>query len=695
MPDDILSNIIVAKNAGFCFGVDNAVKKAFELVSGDAEDTVGKRKYMLGRLIHNHEVINELQAKGMILASSPEEILPGSTVVIRAHGVSPQIIEKLEERGADIIDCTCPYVSKIHSIIKKACLEKKQIIIIGDKDHPEVEGINGECEVKALVIDGTDSPELGLIEDRETVVVAQTTFSASKFNDICLILNKKIAKLEIFGTICSTTEKRQKEAENIAENSDIMIVIGDRQSSNTKKLFEICSLGCSNTYLVEKASELDELVRQGISPDTRIGIVAGASTPERNIREVISKMSEKVTQDNQQEKDNLSFQEYVENIPQLHRGATVRGNVIRYDDDYIYVDVKDKSEGRVPVSDFASDPDFDLEKAARDKQEIDVYVKSIKNSEQAKEIILSRARGENAKGRELSEKAFLEQTPVTVKITNVVRDGVIGTYEGIDIYIHRTQLELYPVDDLESFRGKTLEILVTQFDSDKRRLRVSGSRRTLISKEREERAGAIWGELEKDKVYKGVVRSIVDFGAFVDIGGVDGLVHISELSWKRIKHPSEVVKPGDEIEVYVKDYDKDKSRISLGYKNPDNDPYRDLEEKFPVGSVITGKVVRMVDFGAFIEIAPNIDALCHVTQISNVRLEKPSDVLKEGMEVKVRIMTVSTDTKRISVSIKDVEPIDPPEKESYSQDVVPEAIYAEEAVAMTESEDHNEVPDKE
>ncbi|MDD2393699.1 MAG: bifunctional 4-hydroxy-3-methylbut-2-enyl diphosphate reductase/30S ribosomal protein S1 [Eubacteriales bacterium] len=660
---DIDPNINVAESAGFCFGVDNAVKTAFQLVSECEISSETKEIYMLGRLIHNKEVINQLMTKGMKLAVDPEDVTPGSTVLVRAHGIPPEVLRKLKEQGADVIDCTCPYVRKIHNIVRKAFVDGKQIIIIGDPNHPEVEGINGECDYKAIVIDSADSYKINQIEDVDTIIVAQTTFSLERFKDVCDILNKKIAKLEIFGTICSTTEKRQKEARELAVNSDIMIVIGDRESSNTRKLYDICLSECRNTYLVEKSSELDELIGQDISPETRIGIAAGASTPERNIGEVISKMSEKVTQENQQEKDNMSFQEYVENIPQLHRGATVKGNVVRYDDDYIYVDVKDKSEGRVPVSDFASDPDFDLEKAANEKQEIDVYVRSIKNSEQAKEIILSRAKGENVKGKELTETAFSEQIPVTVKITNIVRDGVIGTYEGIDIYIHRTQLELHPVDDLESYKGKSLDILITQFDSEKRRLRVSGSRRTLISREREERAGLIWDDLEKDKIYNGIVRSLVDFGAFVDIGGVDGLVHISELSWKRIKHPSEVVKPGDEIEVYIKDFDREKSRISLGYKNPDNDPYKDLEEKFPVGSVVTGKVVRMVDFGAFIEIAPNIDALCHVTQISSVRLEKPSDVLKEGMEVKVRIMTVSSDTKRISVSIKEVEPIDPPHKD--------------------------------
>jgi small subunit ribosomal protein S1 len=290
---------------------------------------------------------------------------------------------------------------------------------------------------------------------------------------------------------------------------------------------------------------------------------------------------------------------------------------------------------------------------------VDVYVRSIKNSDLGKEIILSKARGDNSKGRELVEAAFQEKQPINVKITNVVKDGVIGNYEGVDIYIHRTQLEMSPVEDLDVYRGKQIEILVTQYDPDKKRLRVSGSRRVLLTLERREKASAIWSELEPGKVFQGTVRSLTDFGAFVDIGGVDGLVHVSELSWNRIRHPSEIVKPGDVIEVYIKDFDPEKHRISLGYKKVENDPYRDVEERFPVGTIITGKIVRMFPFGAFVEIAPGVDALCHISQISNMRLVKPSDALRDGMEVTAKVMEVNSDTRRISISIKEVEPIDP------------------------------------
>ncbi|MHB1453672.1 MAG: bifunctional 4-hydroxy-3-methylbut-2-enyl diphosphate reductase/30S ribosomal protein S1 [Saccharofermentanales bacterium] len=674
--------IEVAKTSGFCFGVDNAVRKAYEIISRP-EDNAARKKYMLGKLIHNAEVTDDLTTRGFILVNGADELEDSSIVLVRAHGISPQDRIAIEGKHAEIIDCTCPFVTKIHVIIKDAYEKGRQIILVGSKDHPEIVGINGECKNTAIIITGEDDPEIDRISDIPSIIASQTTFSIAKYDKICELLNKKIANLQIFDTICNTTEKRQKEAEELAERSDVMIVIGDRESSNTKRLYELCLLKCRKTYMVEKLSDLDGLFMEGIPDDIRVGIVAGASTPKKNIGEVINKMSEKVTQDNQQEQDSFSFQEYVDNIPQLHRGATVRGKIIRFDNDYVFVDVKDKSEGRIPVHEFTSDPDFDLAKAAANHEEVDVYVRSIKNSDLGKEIILSKARGDNSKGRELVEAAFQEKQPVIVKITNVVKDGVIGNYEGVDIYIHRTQLEMSPVEELDVYKGKSIEILVTQYDPDKKRLRVSGSRRVLLTQERREKASAIWSELEPGKVFQGTVRSLTDFGAFVDIGGVDGLVHVSELSWNRIRHPSEIVKPGDVIEVYIKDFDPEKHRISLGYKKSEDDPYRNVEDRFPVGTIITGKIVRMFPFGAFVEIAPGVDALCHISQISNMRLVKPSDALRDGMEVTAKVMEVNSETRRISISIKEVEPIDPirePLVEAVEE--VPVAEVVEEAPAV-------------
>ncbi|MDD4140557.1 MAG: S1 RNA-binding domain-containing protein [Eubacteriales bacterium] len=357
---------------------------------------------------------------------------------------------------------------------------------------------------------------------------------------------------------------------------------------------------------------------------------------------------------------DISFTDFIDNIPQLKRGITVRGTIIRYDNENVYVDVRDKSEGRIPRHEFDGDPDFDLDEAVANHKEIDVYVRNIRNSDMGKEIILSKARVDFTKYKGLIEEAYNDKTPISVKVVNVVKDGVIASYGGVDIYIHRTQLEMGIVEDLEPYRNQTLDILVTQFDPDKKRLRVSGSRRALLSLERRAKADELWTSIAVGNEYDGVVRSLTDFGAFVDIGGVDGLVHVSELSWNRIRHPSEVVNVGDNVHVYVKDFDPERKRISLGYKKTEDDPYHDVESRFPVGSIVRGTVVRMFPFGAFVEIAPGVDALCHISQIANVRLNKPNEVLSEGMEVDARVLEVSNDSRRISISIKEVEPINPP-----------------------------------
>lgn len=386
--------------------------------------------------------------------------------------------------------------------------------------------------------------------------------------------------------------------------------------------------------------------------------------PETNVEDTEVSEEDATDEDASEEADStqgtsdFNFSDYIDNIPQIKRGATVKGVIVRYDDENVFVDVKDKSEGKISRREFDNDPEFDLDQAIAEKKPIEVYVKNIKNSDQGKEILLSKARVDFTKYKEQVEKAFQDKEPIEVKVVRVVKDGIIAAYGGVEIYIHRTQLDFQVVENLEDYLNQDITILVTQFDADRRRLRVSGSRRTLLNQDRKKRAEELWESIAVGDIYEGVVRNITNFGAFVDIGGVDGLVHISELSWDRIKHPSEVIAVNDVIQVYVKDFDQEKKRISLGYKKIEDDPYHNIEERYPVGTIVTGKVVRMFNFGAFVEIEEGIDALCHISQISNRRLEKPGDVLKEGQEVDARILDVSNDERKISISIKDVQPID-------------------------------------
>lgn len=660
--------ITLAKNSGFCFGVQNAVTTAYSVLKENPD----ARICMLGEITHNETVVGDLLAKGMVLVHEPEAVEEGSIVLIRAHGVTPAVIEALQKKDCRIINCTCPFVEKIHKIVREADQAGHPVYITGTKGHPEVVGICGECRNQAIVVSSLSECQALSDIEKDSVWVSQTTFSSKEFQKICEFVQKKIAKEQIFGTICSTTENRQRETAELAGVSDIMVVIGSKTSSNTKKLFDICSDRCALTYLVGSAEEVKPMLsvwrKAGVD---RIGVTAGASTPVSIIREVIQTMSENGVNTNSESND-INFGDYIESIPQLRKNATVKGEITTCDGDFVYVNVHDKSEGKIPRSEF--EPDFDFDAAVAEHKEIEVYVRSIRNTDMGKEIILSKSHVDFNKNKAEIEEAYENKTPVTVKVINVVKDGVIASYGGVDIYIHRTQLDLTPVDDLESYKGKSLEILVTQFDPDKRRLRVSGSRRTLLNNERKAKADEIWGSIEKDKEYDGVVRSLTDFGAFVDIGGVDGLIHVSELSWNHIKHPSEVVSVGDKVHVYVKDFDPEKKRISLGYRKPEDDPYYKIDERIPVGSIVRGKVVRMFQFGAFVELEPNLDALCHVSQISDVRLNKPQDVLKEGMEVEAKVLDVNASARRISISIKEVAPINPGNAED-----VEEAAPAQEA----------------
>ena len=677
---------------------------------------------MLGAIVHNETVVEDLLKSGVILANSVEEIEEGARVLVRAHGVSPEIEAALLERSCIIYDETCPFVKKIQRIVKEAAAENSGIIITGAADHPEVQGVIGYAgDAEVVILETAKEAEEHTFSDKKWTIVSQTTFSVDKWREICKILHNKIANYEIFDTICVTTDRRQSDASSLAANSDLMIVLGGRNSSNTAKLYEICCEQCEDTYWIDRPDQIPNDVYEKYLSSERIGITAGASTPEEMIREVIQNMTEKEGLTNQEqpleelqeqpveqpeqleepqeqleepqqqpeepqeqpeepqeltteelieeiqeetpeqpeEQPEVDFSEFIDNIPELKKGSIVKGRIVRYDEDYVYVDVRDKTEGRIPIREFKTDPDIDLEQACQEHMELDVYVRNIRSSDMGKEINLSKARVDFVKHKEQVEQAFKEKTPLTVKVIKIVRDGVITAYGSINIYIHSTQLELSRVENLEPYMDKTFDILVTQFDPNRRRLRVSGSRRSLLQRNRREKSREIWDTIEVGDVYEGVVRNLTNFGAFVDIGGVDGLVHISELSWQRVRHPSDVLSVNDVIEVHVMDFDRERKRISLGYRKKEDDPYADLEKRFPLGMIVRGVVVRMFPFGAFINIAPGVDALCHISQISEYRLNTPNEVLEEGMEVDARVVEVSDETRRVSVSIRDVEPINP------------------------------------
>jgi len=706
--------VAVASSAGFCPGVRRAIDMANEVVQREVDRPV----VMLGAIVHNEHVIADFNERGVIVVERVEEVPDGALVIVRAHGVTPHVEKELKRKGCEVIDGTCPFVKKVQQIVADATKRGHGIVITGTSNHPEVIGVIGYASPeRPVIIETPEEAELARFDDRPWVLVSQTTFSAGKWKFIRENIKNKIANLSIFDTICNTTVKRQSDAKMLATSCDVVFVLGSETSSNTAKLVEVCQEKCQETHLINAPGQVDGVLSKYTTRPMRIGITTGASTPDEMIREVIHRMMtnegltkpeeqpavnseivmeagleavaehvadvvteevveevtqavdggvaeepRKVTSKNTVSEPNadISFEEFIDSIPELQPKTIVSGKVVRYDDEFVYVDVRDKSEGKIPIREMESNPEFDLDEAVRTHQEIDVYIRSIRSSHDAgKEILLSIAYVDTLRQKEFVKEAYEQKTPVPVRVINVVGDGVIASYGRVEIYIHRTQLELSIVDDLEPYRDQAFDILITQFDDRRRRLRVSGSRRSLLERERRAHAKQIWTTIEVGSEYTGIVRNLTNFGAFVDIGGVDGLVHVSEISWQRIRHPSEVLSVGDKVDVFVLDFDRAKKRISLGYRRKDDDPYANIEERFPVGTIVRGIVVRMFPFGAFINIAPGVDALCHISQISTYHLNKPGDVLAVGMEVDARVVEVSDEARRISISIRDVEPINP------------------------------------
>ena len=635
--------IILAKTAGFCFGVNNAVDIAYNLLR-ERKDNI----YMLGSIIHNEQVVDDLKQKGMNEISSVSEAGNSGKIIIRAHGVSPDIYEESEARQLEIVDATCPYVNKIHTLVSEKHKQGYTIVIAGDKNHPEVKGINGWCENKAFIADNAEELEMFPCMDGPICLVAQTTITKEKFESIYDKLKEKCKNILKFDTICNATNSRQEEAAEIARISDMMLVIGSKRSSNTQKLFEICKKYCGKTYLIETYGDLPPI---NIQDTKTLGITAGASTPERIIKEVIEKMDELNKQENE-----LSFEEAFESsIVTLRSGEVVKGKIIGYNNAEIFVDLSYKSDGIIPVGEYTDDPDFKPEANVKIGDEIEVFIVRVNDGEG--NVMLSKKKVDSIKSIDVIEEAFENQTEVTGKVVEITNGGVVASVKGVRVFIPASQISERYVKDMTEYLRQTVTVKIIEFN--KQRRKIIGSRRAILAHNRERNEGEFWGSIEVGKKYDGTVKNLMDFGAFVDIGGVDGLVHVSELSWSKVKHPSEVLKVGDKVQVTVLEFDKDKRRISLSMKNDDENPWFKVSEKYQVGDIVKGNVVRLVPFGVFVELEKGLDGLVHISQISNARIAKPGDVLKIGQEVEAKIVEVNVEAKKINLSIKDVNPIDP------------------------------------
>ncbi len=659
----------------------------------------GKRVCTLGPLIHNPQVIDDLEKRGTRIIDDPKQVREGETLVVRAHGVTAAVEAEIENMGIDFCNATCPFVKKIHRIVSEKPDENSVVLIAGDSSHPEVQGIVGHCKTEAIVFSNAEELEKIAAErqdltQKSVFAVAQTTFSTKEWN----LCEKKIKKLYtnsiIFDTICSATHERQKEAYELSLVSDAMIIVGGRQSSNTAKLKAVCEPNCK-TYLVENAEEASRIDLSGC---TNVGVTAGASTPAGIIKEVLQTMSENVN-NVQPEIDALqaeieqvlnpeaagqesasaakaadesaveSFEAMMEeSLKSMSSDQKVRGIVVGISPSEIQVDIGRKQTGYVPIDEYSNDPTADPAKELKIGDEIELIIMKTNDAEgtmmlSKRRLDATRAWADICAAEESGE--VLEGTVCEV----IPAGGVLVACKGSRVFIPGSHTGLSKDEPLESLLKEKVQFKI--IDVNKQRKRAVGSIRVVAREARKELAKAFWDNAAEGQVITGTVKSLTSYGAFVDIGGVDGMVHISELSWKRIKHPSEVVNVGDTVEVYIKKLDAENKKISLGYKKVEDNPWEIMRRDYPVGTVCKAKVVGMTTFGAFANVIPGIDGLIHISQIADRRINKPEDVLTVGEEVDVKVTEIDFDKKRVSLSIRAL--IEPVAEEAVAEEAAEEA----------------------
>lgn len=668
--------VILAKTAGFCFGVDRAVNMAYELANS------GARAATLGQLIHNSLVTDDLAAKGVRIISSPAEAQRGETVIIRAHGVAAEVYEELNGTGAEICDATCPFVKKIHRIVAENSGEDTEVFIAGDPNHPEVIGIKGHCKGEVNIFNSeAELDEIikndGKNYDKRIIAVSQTTFSQKVWKICKEKIKKYYTNAKIFDTICFATRERQDEAALISKQSDMMIIIGDRHSSNTAKLKAVCSENC-DTYLVERAAELNTI---NFSHCATVGVTAGASTPSAIIKEVLFAMSEIVneTTNIQVEEvpsevaaaEDMDFSAALEeSLNNMSTDQRVKGVVMGITPTEIQVDIGRKHAGFVPMDEYSADPNADAAKELKVGDTLDLIIMKTNDAEGT--VMLSKRRFDAQKAWTDIIAAEEDGRVLEGTVAEVIKGGILVVSGGVRIFIPASLATERKDEPLEDLLKKTVKFRIIEVN--KQRRRAVGSIRAVLKDMRKEAAEAFWAQAEVGQKYHGVVKSMTNYGAFVDIGGVDGMVHISEMSWKRIKNPAEVFSIGQEVDVYIKALDAENKKISLGYRRDEDNPWEILRKNYPVGSVIEAEIVGLTTFGAFARIIPGIDGLIHISQIADRHISKPQDVLTVGDKVTCKITAIDFDKKRVSLSIRAL--IEPAAEEAAEEEAAP----AEEAV---------------
>ncbi len=624
--------MILARTAGFCFGVRRAVETACQ----QAARQKGKI-YTYGPIIHNEKVVDDLKAKGVDMVNTLEELkgCKDGTVIIRSHGVGKAIYDLLEEEQIPYVDATCPFVLKIHRLVERYSRQGFHVVIIGNSDHPEVEGIQGWCAgVQAATVISTreEAEDFALDEGKKVCIVSQTTFHNKKFKELVEIIRKKRYDIIVLNTICSATHERQEEARRIARKVDAMLVIGGKNSSNTQKLFEICNKECKNTCYLQTQDDLDMSKLESINS---VGITAGASTPNEIIEEVQKKMSE------------MSFEQMLdESFKTIRNGEVVEGTVIDVKPDEIILNIGYKSDGIITRTEYTNEPNVDLTTVVSMGDTMEAKVLKVNDGEG--QVILTYKRLAAEKGSKKLEEAFNAQEVMKAKVTQVLDGGLGVVVDETRIFIPASLVSDTYEKDLGKYKDQEIEFVITEFNP--RRRRIIGDRKQLLVARKEELQRALFERINVGDVLEGTVKNVTDFGAFIDLGGADGLLHISEMSWGRVENPKKVFKVGQVVKVFIKDIKEKK--IALSMKFEDENPWNDASTKYAAGNIVNGVVARMTDFGAFVELAPGVDALLHVSQISREHVDKPADVLKIGQEIEAKIVDFNEEEKKISLSIK-------------------------------------------
>ena len=671
-------NVTVAKNAGFCFGVKRATESLEKTLKNKTE---GERIYTLGTLIHNETYNQSLADRGVGVTDMDglEEIArsacPQSPVKIfvRAHGIPKEDEMKLEAYTRsnpyfEYVDCTCPFVKKIHRIAAEHSSEENVFLLLGSRSHPEVVGIMSYFEYGKFVFDSAES--LGKILDSEEwkkyakktpILAAQTTQNLSEWKKTQKVLKKLYTNPLIFDTICNVTEERQTEAATLSEECDVMIVIGGRESSNTAKLYSICKESCPQTFWIERPEELGgcNLIT---STHTKVGIAAGASTPSGVIQEVYKTMSEM----------NENFAELFDatEIKTLNTGDTVTGTVTSVTDAELYLDLGAQVTGLIKAEQITDDTSVKLTEMYKPGDQIEAFVIRVSDIEGFAE--LSKKRVDSDKNWLKIVAAAENGEVVTGKVVEVVRGGVSVLVDANRVFVPASQTGVAKDESLDTIKGNEVSLKIIEIKGK----RAVGSIRLVEREEKKAKEAAFWAEVEEGKVYTGAVKSMTSYGAFVDLGGVDGMVHKTELSWKPIATPAAVLEVGQVIEVFVKSFDADKKRISLGYKKDCDNPWYIFTSKYAVGDTATVKVVSLMPFGAFAQIVDGVDGLIHISQIAQEKIGKPADVLTVGQEVEAKIIAIDEENHKVSLSIRALL-----DEAQAAAEAMPEDVAAEEEVA--------------